>query len=196
VRRQANSLAYAALVGRGLRRRGSGLALPACVTEQEVGDPRPRGRPLPSDHFPHSRDGLSRSDPAQREVTSVSASAAAASDWSRGGRGLSRRGEARTIGFPMTSLDDGQLKRRPRSGENVVSQQSGEATILLDIDSGEYFELKDVGADVWARCQGDQTIDEIVQGLAGQWDVSRAVLEADVVELLTDLHRAGLIDYV
>jgi hypothetical protein len=95
----------------------------------------------------------------------------------------------------MSSLNDAKLERRPRALENVVSQRSGEATILLDVDSGEYFELSGVGADVWARCQGSDTVDEIVTHLTGDWDVERPVLEADVVELLDELDRAGLIEY-
>jgi hypothetical protein len=45
--------------------------------------------------------------------------------------------------------------------DRVMMQQVEGDSVLLDIDSGEYFSLNEVGGRVWELCDGPRSIDSI-----------------------------------
>lgn len=110
-------------------------------------------------------------------------------------RGARLRSLQRTYDIAVDNEDKPNLQRKPRPAERVVSQQTDESAVLLDLGSGEYFSLEGLGAEIWVRCQKEATVAEIIQALESGWDVPREILEADVVEFVEELHSAGLIDY-
>jgi hypothetical protein len=74
----------------------------------------------------------------------------------------------------------------------IVQQVEGQA-VLLDIDSGEYFSLNEVGGIVWELCDGSHSLGSMVEAVCEQYDVEPAVVLSDVGELLEGLSGAGLI---
>lgn len=96
---------------------------------------------------------------------------------------------------PEMSSDPPNLERRPRPTEQVVSQRADESAIVLDLRSGEYFSIEGIGAEIWALCAVDSTVESIIQALESEWAVPRDVLVTDVLEFLDELQRAGLIEY-
>jgi hypothetical protein len=87
------------------------------------------------------------------------------------------------------------LDLRPTASTGVVAQRTGDTTVLLNLGSGEYFSLEEVGADIWEHCTGRATIKEIVDSISSGWRSSPDMVTPDVLELLGDLHDAGLIEY-
>lgn len=65
--------------------------------------------------------------------------------------------------------------------------------VLLSVETGRYFSLDPVGGRVWSLCDGTRTVGDIVEVLAGEYEVSRVDLERDVRELLEDLKRERLV---
>jgi coenzyme PQQ biosynthesis protein PqqD len=55
-------------------------------------------------------------------------------------------------------------------------------------------ELNETANEILSRCDG-RTLDEIVQGLAQEYDADPMALAADVCETLADLHQRRLIEY-
>jgi hypothetical protein len=81
------------------------------------------------------------------------------------------------------------------SDEVLFQEVSGE-TVLLDLDSEQYFGLDAVGTRVWQLIGAGVTADAVVDTLLGEYEVERATLAADVDELLARLADAGLIRFV
>jgi hypothetical protein len=81
------------------------------------------------------------------------------------------------------------LGRRDR----VIVQQVEGDSVLLDIDSGEYFTLNEVGGRVWELCDGRATVDAIVQTICGEYDADPGAVAADVQALFEALAGAGLV---
>lgn len=86
------------------------------------------------------------------------------------------------------------LDTRPRRREGVVGQEAGESLVLLDVDSGLYFSLDEVGYRIWSLCDG-RTVGEIVDAICGEYDVDRARVESDALDLLRELSAEALVAY-
>ncbi|MFN2472196.1 MAG: pyrroloquinoline quinone biosynthesis peptide chaperone PqqD [Gaiellaceae bacterium] len=91
----------------------------------------------------------------------------------------------------MTSAEP--IQQLPRRLERIVFEQAGEDQVLLDPDSGKYFLLNEVGARVWALCDGKRSVTDIVAVLASEYDASEDTLARDVQELLDELADDRLI---
>lgn len=72
-----------------------------------------------------------------------------------------------------------------RRGESEV--------ILLDVESGCYYTLDDVGGRIWDLCSGSSSVSDIVTTICGEYDAPREAVEADVLELLQELSRERLV---
>ncbi|MEJ2402636.1 MAG: PqqD family protein [Xanthomonadales bacterium] len=90
----------------------------------------------------------------------------------------------------MTIRDD-QVFRIP---DDVLYQEVGGETVLLDLDSEQYFGLDAIGTRIWALLGEGRCAEEIVAVLLDEYDVDRERLAADVHELLGALLDAGLIE--
>jgi hypothetical protein len=65
--------------------------------------------------------------------------------------------------------------------------------ILINLDTGTYYSLRDSAADVWQGIQSGADEDEIVDALAGTYEGSRDEVREAVGELLSQLEQEGLI---
>jgi Coenzyme PQQ synthesis protein D (PqqD) len=82
---------------------------------------------------------------------------------------------------------------RPGHGPDVLAQTVGDAVVLLDRVSGEYYSLEGVGPRVWKLCDGSLRAAEIVAAVQAEYDAEPATIEADVTQLLRELAGAGLV---
>ena len=79
------------------------------------------------------------------------------------------------------------------SREQVSSNLGGEAAIL-NLKNGVYHGLDSVAARVWALIQRPHTVAELRDILAAEFDVAMPRLEADLLELLSDLAGKELVE--
>ncbi len=77
--------------------------------------------------------------------------------------------------------------------DRVMVQQVEGSSVLLDIDSGEYFALNEVGGRVWELCDGSRSAASIAQALSAEFDVDATTALRDASELLAGLAGAGLV---
>lgn len=75
----------------------------------------------------------------------------------------------------------------------VWGEMDGEA-LLLDLVSGSYFSLDELGKLIWEKLGDGQTEDEIVQSITESYEVDEATSRADVKEFLEKLQAAGLLE--
>lgn len=81
---------------------------------------------------------------------------------------------------------------RIRQSPRQVSCPVGEEFAILDLDTGVYFGLDPVGAFVWERLP--RRIDELVDEVVAEFAVDRDTAHRDLLVLIADLERAGLVE--
>ncbi len=80
-----------------------------------------------------------------------------------------------------------------RVRDGVIAKMVGSEMVLLDYERGIYYGLNPVGARVWQLVAEGEAIDRIIEQLAGEYDVGRETLAADVATLLRELEAKELI---
>ncbi|MDJ0736675.1 MAG: lasso peptide biosynthesis PqqD family chaperone [Nostocaceae cyanobacterium] len=81
------------------------------------------------------------------------------------------------------------------SKEQVSSNLSGDA-IILDMKSGTYYGLDEVGASIWSLIQRPKTVEEIKNAMLAEYEVEPEECEQGILSLLEDLATQGLIDVI
>lgn len=73
-----------------------------------------------------------------------------------------------------------------------MRELEGEA-VLLDLATGRYFGLNASGCCVWSKLADSRSLDEIASELAEERELPRERLLADVIEIVAELEREGLV---
>lgn len=74
-----------------------------------------------------------------------------------------------------------------------MTRQVDDEIVILDVTSGQYFGLNDVGATIWEHLSDDCDRDDLIAVVLVTYDVSREQASLDVDELVQQLVDAGLI---
>jgi hypothetical protein len=77
--------------------------------------------------------------------------------------------------------------------EHLLSQSVGEETVLLDVQSGQYYGLDPVAARVWTLLSEHGDVELTVRTMLDEYDVQETRLREDVARLLRALHENGLV---
>ena len=75
----------------------------------------------------------------------------------------------------------------------AVYQTVGEEAVLINLNTGAYYSLNDTGTVFWELLDGRRTVAECARRIAADYEVEPEVVEADLLELATDLQNEGLI---
>jgi hypothetical protein len=78
------------------------------------------------------------------------------------------------------------------SPDVVFRNLDGEA-VLLDLGSGTYFGLNEVGTRIWQLVDAGHEVPAIIDALAAEYASDRGTIAADVARLLDELHSRRLI---
>lgn len=73
-----------------------------------------------------------------------------------------------------------------------VTDLSGEK-VMVDFEQGKYFMIKGVGNDIWDMLADDIAVEQIIQNLLAEYDVSEEVCEQEVLKFLNSLEEIGII---
>ena len=79
------------------------------------------------------------------------------------------------------------------ASESVLSQNIGGETVLLQIESGEYYGLNEVGSRIWTLLQEGNSTREVLTTLVSEYGVAEEALSSDIGQFLRDLQDKGLI---
>jgi hypothetical protein len=79
-----------------------------------------------------------------------------------------------------------------QSADVVFRDLDGEA-VILDLESGTYFGLNEVGTRVWLLVGDGRSEAEIVDALAAEYDAGRETIARDVAKLLGELRGRRLV---
>ncbi len=94
---------------------------------------------------------------------------------------------------PRAGLTRAVLGQRVRFARDVMIQQVGGESVLLDLQSEEYFGLDPVGTRMMALINEADTVAAALDRVAEEYEVDRATLEADAIALLSDCAAQGLL---
>ena len=75
---------------------------------------------------------------------------------------------------------------------NIVSDMDGEK-VMLSIQNGKYYNLGELGGEIWERIKEPVSVGELVQSLQSQYEVEPAQCEKQVISFLSQLSDEGLI---
>ena len=78
------------------------------------------------------------------------------------------------------------------SPDVVFRDLDGEA-VILDLASGTYFGLNEVGTLVWRMIEEGRNAAEVVEGIAAEYDADRETIARDVQRLFDELSARHLI---
>lgn len=90
----------------------------------------------------------------------------------------------------MASLADTSLYTRNQS---VLWTELDGQFLLMDIESGAYFELTGVGSTVWRVLESSRSEADIVDHILARYDVDQIQCEQDVRVFLDKLLAAGML---
>ncbi len=91
----------------------------------------------------------------------------------------------------MLTLDD-TLQIPAHVSFSVV----GEDAFLLNNQTNKYYSLEEVGARLWKLLSQGSSLRASYQALLGEYEVEPQQLELDLLELLDDLVKNGLLEIV
>ena len=75
----------------------------------------------------------------------------------------------------------------------VISQEVSGETVLLDLESENYFGLDEVGTRIWQLIKETNDLQSIYKTLLTEYDVSEERLQQDLDTLLAEISSLGLV---
>jgi hypothetical protein len=85
------------------------------------------------------------------------------------------------------------LKQTIALAPDVISQEVSGETVLLDLESENYFGLDEVGTRIWQLIKETNDLNSIYNTLLGEYEVSGERLQQDLTVLLSEIEGLGLI---
>jgi hypothetical protein len=81
-----------------------------------------------------------------------------------------------------------------RRGRPLTNDLSDTETVMLDIERGTYFGLREVGKAIWEALESPTTVDAICEDLVEQFEVDVATCRREVAAFLEQLREHELIE--
>ncbi|MCM3161723.1 lasso peptide biosynthesis PqqD family chaperone [Metabacillus litoralis] len=78
---------------------------------------------------------------------------------------------------------------------NIVSDMAGEK-VMLSVEKGKYFNLGEVGGEIWSLIEEKKTVNQLVSELVEQYDVEFDKCKSQVLTFLEVLREEELIQII
>jgi len=91
---------------------------------------------------------------------------------------------------PISSISFADRVRVP---DDVLISNLQDESVILNLDSERYFGLDNVGTRMLTVLNSSDSIEAAYQSLAEEYDVDRQVLRQDMLSLIENLLKQGLI---
>ena len=83
-----------------------------------------------------------------------------------------------------------------RVGEQTLHEEIDGEAVLLNLGSGKYYGLDEVGSRMWALLIRHRSMEPAYRALLEEYDVAPERLQRDLLTLVEDLVAHGLLDIV
>lgn len=91
----------------------------------------------------------------------------------------------------MSTISLGHIVKRKH--EQLLANNVGNETVIMDLQSGNYISLNATGSVIWKHIEQPVTVDNLVDTLLKQYAVSREHCSKDVLEYLNQMQEQGII---
>ena len=85
------------------------------------------------------------------------------------------------------------LESKVAIGDDVVSRDLEGLAVILNLESGTYFGLDQVGTRIWSLLQEDESLRRTFEAIQQEYDVAPETLERDILRLVGELCAKGLV---
>ena len=82
----------------------------------------------------------------------------------------------------------------PAVCEQVTARQIDAEKVILNLDSGHFFTLNEVGAFLWNSIDGHRNLEAIFEGMVGEYDVAEMTAREDLGQIVAELVKEKLIE--
>lgn len=82
----------------------------------------------------------------------------------------------------------------PRRLDHVVWKVIDGKGILLNLESGAYFEVSPVGLSIWQRCDGKTPFEHLAQSVATEFHGESSRVRRDATSFVSELKRRKLLE--
>jgi hypothetical protein len=82
---------------------------------------------------------------------------------------------------------------RHQVSSHVINEVIDGEAVMIDLATGSYYSLNDIGSAIWASIEGGAAHTQIVETLAQRYDAPLPAIERAVDELLDRLQQEGLV---
>src|SRR5688572_26523703 len=89
---------------------------------------------------------------------------------------------------------DDQLAQAVRQSAQVVSSRLGDAGVLVHLQTNRIFEVNATGLRIWELAGTGRTLAGIEEALRDEFDVEPARLRSELLKLVDELSREGLLE--
>jgi hypothetical protein len=86
-----------------------------------------------------------------------------------------------------------EQKRFHRNSSIVYRPESDDWALLFDLNTGATYGLNDSGSFIWSLLENDVSIHEIIEKMAGMYDIKDTISIDDINEFLEDLVSLGFV---
>lgn len=81
-----------------------------------------------------------------------------------------------------------------RRGRVVANSLNDAETVMLDVEKGTYFGVRNVGKVIWEALESPTRIDDLVSRLVADYAVDDETCRQDVLAFINNLEAEGLVD--
>ena len=85
------------------------------------------------------------------------------------------------------------LAHHAEPNDDVLFQEVGGEAVLLNLGSESYFGLNEVGTRIWALISEDSLLQRTYDLLCDEYDADPAQLQLDLLTLVDEMAKAGLV---
>jgi Coenzyme PQQ synthesis protein D (PqqD) len=85
------------------------------------------------------------------------------------------------------------LAHQAQPKDEVLFQEVGGEAVLLNLDSESYFGLNAVGTRIWALLGQNSSLQHAFDTLCAEYEAEPAQLESDLLHLVDEMAKAGLV---
>ena len=86
-----------------------------------------------------------------------------------------------------------EIDSKIRVPEDVLFHEVGGEAVILNLESGKYFGLDEVGTRMWVLLSEHGAVEPVLRVLLEEYDVEEERLRADLLKLIDDLASHGLL---
>lgn len=85
------------------------------------------------------------------------------------------------------------LNQTIKVSPDVISQEVSGETVILDLNSENYFGLDEIGTRIWQLVEETGDLETIFQRMLEEYEVEEDQLEEDLEKLISEVEKIGLV---